>query len=230
MPNSIGSGGKSSWNHWCRRQCLCLTPEPPSAQGKVSNEGLKIATRWCGMVNNSHLSGWWRLVYPDEPWDDEEKLTAFHAWNWVWELVLLVDQLSQVLAHLVGGLEHELYFPINIGLLANHPNKPPTSHGLVWKYSWLVVWLPLFIFPLILGCIHHPNWRTHIFQDGVGIQPPTRSCLQFGMVSQPFSQARRAGLAAHKMFRQTARHVWGSGIFRWLTSPVVVTFYGYETR
>ena len=24
-----------------------------------------------------------------------------------------------------------------------------------------------FIFPLILGCCHHPNWRTHIFQDGV---------------------------------------------------------------
>ena len=23
-----------------------------------------------------------------------------------------------------------------------------------------------FIFPLILGCCHHPNWRTHIFQRG----------------------------------------------------------------
>ena len=52
-------------------------------------------------------------------------------------------------------------------------------------FFWLVVWLPTlshkpqicllvgglvainFIFPFILGCCHHPNWRTHIFQDGV---------------------------------------------------------------
>ena len=32
--------------------------------------------------------------------------------------------------------------------------------------NWLVVWLPFFIFPLILGCFHHPNWRSHIFQRG----------------------------------------------------------------
>ena len=32
--------------------------------------------------------------------------------------------------------------------------------------TWLVVWLPFFIFPLILGISHHPNWRTHIFQRG----------------------------------------------------------------
>ena len=42
-----------------------------------------------------------------------------------------------------------------------------------YRYYWLVVWLPFLIFPLILGCIHHPNWRSHIFQDGVA-QPPTR--------------------------------------------------------
>ena len=37
---------------------------------------------------------------------------------------------------------------------------------------WLVVWLPIFIFPFILGCDYHPNWRTHIFQRG-GPGPPT---------------------------------------------------------
>ena len=33
---------------------------------------------------------------------------------------------------------------------------------------WLVVWggLEHFLFFHILGCIHHPNWRTHIFQRG----------------------------------------------------------------
>ena len=35
-------------------------------------------------------------------------------------------------------------------------------------HIWLVVWLPFFIFPLILGIAnHHPNWRTHIFFRGV---------------------------------------------------------------
>ena len=33
-------------------------------------------------------------------------------------------------------------------------------------HNWLVVWLPFFIFPLILGCDYHPNWRSHIFQRG----------------------------------------------------------------
>ena len=31
---------------------------------------------------------------------------------------------------------------------------------------WLVVWLPFFIFPEILGISNHPNWRSHIFQRG----------------------------------------------------------------
>ena len=31
---------------------------------------------------------------------------------------------------------------------------------------WLVVWLPFFIFPLILGCIHHPNWLSSYFSEG----------------------------------------------------------------
>ena len=42
---------------------------------------------------------------------------------------------------------------------------------LIWKYLknmliWLVVWNIHFIFPEILGCFHHPNWLTHIFQRG----------------------------------------------------------------
>ena len=32
-----------------------------------------------------------------------------------------------------------------------------------------MVWLPFFIFPLILGLCHHPNWRTPSFFRGVGI-------------------------------------------------------------
>ena len=40
-------------------------------------------------------------------------------------------------------------------------------------HNWLVVWNMNFIFPLILGCFHHPNWRTLIFFRGVA-QPPTR--------------------------------------------------------
>ena len=39
------------------------------------------------------------------------------------------------------------------------------NHHLFNRY-WLVVWLPFFVFPEILGSFHHPNWRTHIFQRG----------------------------------------------------------------
>ena len=41
--------------------------------------------------------------------------------------------------------------------------------------DWLVVngCHEFWMFPLILGCDYHPNWRTHIFQVGVA-QPPTR--------------------------------------------------------
>ena len=37
-------------------------------------------------------------------------------------------------------------------------------------YIWLVVWLEhqFFIFPEILGCDDHPNWRTHIFSGWGG--------------------------------------------------------------
>ena len=38
-------------------------------------------------------------------------------------------------------------------------------------YSWLVVWLPFFIFPEILGMSNHPNWRTltnSYFSEGLG--------------------------------------------------------------
>ena len=37
-----------------------------------------------------------------------------------------------------------------------------------WKYWVANVWLPsIWHFPMkILGCIHHPNWRTHIFSEG----------------------------------------------------------------
>ena len=40
----------------------------------------------------------------------------------------------------------------------------------------LVGGLVAIFFPEILGCIHHPNWRTHIFQDGVA-QRPTKQYL-----------------------------------------------------
>ena len=33
--------------------------------------------------------------------------------------------------------------------------------------SWLVVWLPFFIFPISWEC-HPPNWRTHIFSGWGG--------------------------------------------------------------
>ena len=39
-----------------------------------------------------------------------------------------------------------------------------------------------FIFPFILGCCHHPNWRTHIFQRG-GPGSPTSKCWNFHLWS-----------------------------------------------
>ena len=56
-------------------------------------------------------------------------------------------------------------------------------------YHWLVVWLPFFIFQLILGLFHHPNWRTPSFFRGVGIQPPTRSYLRDRFLCEVSSKA-----------------------------------------
>ena len=50
-----------------------------------------------------------------------------------------------------------------------------TSPSMYPCICWLVVWLPCFIFPLILGCFHHPNWL--IFFRGVFPGPPTSICL-----------------------------------------------------
>ena len=36
-------------------------------------------------------------------------------------------------------------------------------------HLWLVVWNMNFIFPLILGCDYHPNWRTPSFFRGVAL-------------------------------------------------------------
>ena len=35
-----------------------------------------------------------------------------------------------------------------------------------WFSGWLVVWLPFFIFPEILGISNHPNWRDSYFSEG----------------------------------------------------------------
>ena len=59
-----------------------------------------------------------------------------------------------------------------------NPSKNGWCSGVppwLWKppyYYWLVVWLPFFTFPYILGLCHHPNWRTPSFFRGVA-EPPT---------------------------------------------------------
>ena len=58
----------------------------------------------------------------------------------------------------------------------NKANKVNWAWDFTWFHQqWLVGGLVAIfgIFPLILGCFHHPNWRSHIFQRG-GHQPPTR--------------------------------------------------------
>ena len=39
------------------------------------------------------------------------------------------------------------------------------------SHNCLVVWLPFFIFPFILGISHHPNWLSYFSEGGPG--PPT---------------------------------------------------------
>ena len=51
----------------------------------------------------------------------------------------------------------------------------------------LVVWLPFFIVPLILGFDYHPNWRTHIFQRC----GPTTNQLSFVVANIWISHFRR---------------------------------------
>ena len=54
------------------------------------------------------------------------------------------------------------YSSVFMGIIA--PKFGRTTCSL--NSSWLVVWHINFIFPLILGCCHHPNWRTIFFQRG----------------------------------------------------------------
>ena len=46
-----------------------------------------------------------------------------------------------------------------------------------WILHWLVVWLPFFIFPLILWISNHPNWIqltiSHFSEGWPNLQPPT---------------------------------------------------------
>ena len=42
-----------------------------------------------------------------------------------------------------------------------------------------------FIFPLILGCCHHPNWRTHIIQRGGPGPPTSNGCVSFQDILLP---------------------------------------------
>ena len=60
--------------------------------------------------------------------------------------------------------------------LVGHTNSLAAGNQL-WVI-WLVVWLPFFIFPEILGCDYHPLIDELIFFRGVGTpttnhQPPT---------------------------------------------------------
>ena len=70
---------------------------------------------------------------------------------------------------------HHKYFTVTISYQNSHQWY---SHNIyIYRYipyqspslntGW---WFGTFyIFPLILGCCPHPNWRTHIFQDGVAL-------------------------------------------------------------
>ena len=70
------------------------------------------------------------------------------------------------------GLEHLAYFPRN---LRNVIIPIDSKIRMITGWWWMVaIWL---IFPLILGCDYHPNWRTLIFFRGVAKnhQPTSQS-------------------------------------------------------
>ena len=75
-----------------------------------------------------------------------------------------VEKAGTPRADLTGGC-----FPSQNMAEAGHGRMALTSFWVKF-YSWLVVWLPCFIFPLILGC--YSSQLTFIFFRGVA-QPPT---------------------------------------------------------
>ena len=46
----------------------------------------------------------------------------------------------------------------------------------IHKYNLVGGLVAIFYFPISWKC-HHPNWRSHIFQDGVAFKPPTSCSL-----------------------------------------------------
>ena len=110
------------------------------------------------------LSGFCESFY-DDP-DDPRKITASsgrkHLGRYAW--------LTPFFATAHGReskmkRNHDFWGVFNIG-----------RFGFIKvEISWLVVWLPFFVFSQKYWVSNHPNWRTPSFFRGVGIQPPTRN-------------------------------------------------------
>ena len=83
------------------------------------------------------------------------------------------------------------------------------------------------IFPLILGCIHHPNWRSHIFQRRgpgpptswvclkkifgcVGCYRETQEAHQFGANFRPVATTRNHVVQAGFVHGFSAKMLWWS--------------------
>ena len=78
-----------------------------------------------------------------------------------------------LIPRIVSGLVHPSYKWTN-------PTCPIYNQGGLTHFDWNLAGGLVainFMFPLILGCDDHPNWRTHIFQRG-GEKPPTRNVHQ----------------------------------------------------
>ena len=101
---------------------------------------------------------WWGLVGGVE---------SMRCWRKTWE-----NSGRCEIYHLVGGLEHQFYFPINIGFLIipideliffRGVAQPPTSHGLVQNW-WVWFW------SCFLG-----DPKGDLFWSGIRNRPPARS-------------------------------------------------------
>ena len=101
-------------------------------------------------------------------------------------LVLTTKNCYPTLIHRV--LNHK------IGVLRPHSwgvQAAKNGFHLFFLIVWLVVWNINSIFPLILGCCHHPNWRTHIFQVAKNHPPDiiiVSHYIPFKPVKSPLNQ------------------------------------------
>ena len=169
------SGGKSSNFFWAILQPRFRQPEGTSmSQGRP----------WChptGMMSGGDFCAITLSVYLRFLALSKIPVYVFVRRGWIRSWIN--NSTTRVASHDLSAIH-----TITSCLGKEHPNGAPKSIGPVGEDRTIAGWFSsrsyppgeqmalfisgwwfgchFFIFPWILGCFHHPNWRTHFFQRG----------------------------------------------------------------